>query len=186
MDSLLPCPYLPEVRETLNAGSMDPHRTERGVGFYLAALRYAQSLWLEGKPAQAILQLNKAWSARLTGDEAVLHEWPPPYRALAWILRHTPDGPFLGNPVRHFQHLASRMAGPNPEPRKWRAWACFHLSESLLEAERFPRDEEQIANEGLEIPSQAMVWQQLETLGWPCELEQCQWAMTEWNSGCSE
>lgn len=180
------CPYLPDVDGVLDANSMDPHRKERGAGYYLAALRYAQSLWLEKKPAQAILQLNKAWSAHLRGDEAVLRDWPPPYRALAWILRHTPDGLFLGNPVRHFQHLASRMAGPNPEPRRWRAWACFHLSESCLDAVGFPRDENQIANEALDIPTRDMVWQQLDALGWRGEAEHCQQAMAEQQSDIGE
>jgi len=32
-----------------------------------------------------------------------------PYSAILWIIQHAPPNQFLGNPVRHFQHLASRM-----------------------------------------------------------------------------
>ena len=48
------------------------HGVERGAAFYQDALRYAQSLWISGKPAQAILQLDKAWMADLSDDAAVL------------------------------------------------------------------------------------------------------------------
>lgn len=150
---------------------MRPFRTDRGPGFYLAALEYAQSLWRRGYPAQAILQLNRAWSADLRGDEPVLVEWPSPYRALGWILRERPEGRFLGNPVRHFQHLASRMHGVRREPRVWRAWAAFHLAEAVLGTAGFPRDEEQIAREGLRIPRWEEVMAGLAEHGWPGEGE---------------
>ncbi len=156
---------------------MAPFRGDYGEGFYLAALRYAQSLWLQGKPAQAILQLNKAWSASLRGDEAVLKEHPSPFRALAWILRHVRDGDFLGNPVRHFQHLATRMSGRNAEVRTWRAWACFALSERLLDPGTFPRDEVQIRKEHLKIPDEDVILIQLNRLGWPGEGKEGQAAL---------
>ncbi|RYD63892.1 MAG: hypothetical protein EOP84_33205, partial [Verrucomicrobiaceae bacterium] len=120
------CPFLPEVTHphghmiTRAFGGMKCHR------YYFAALSYAQSLWREGKPAQAILQLNKAFMADLSGDEEVLGKFPPPYAAMVWILQNRPEGPFLGNPVRHFQHLATRVSGERKEIRSWRAWACFH------------------------------------------------------------
>lgn len=148
---------------------MAPFRGNYGADFYLATLRYAQSLWLQGKPAQAILQLNKAWSADLVGIEPILTEWPPPYPALAWIIQHCPADSFLGNPVRHFQHLASRMSGRNKEARIWRSWACFSLSESILPPGSFPRDHQQIAKESLEIPSSETILEQLNLLGWPDE-----------------
>ena len=117
----------------------------KGADFYLDALRYAQSQWLSGKPAQAILQLNKAWMADLSGREPELLANPPPYQALAWILENASscDCGYLGNPVRHFQHLASRMNGPRAEIRSWRAWVCFHLAESTLSRGEYPRDGEQ-------------------------------------------
>lgn len=58
----------------------------RDADFYLTALRYAQSLWLRGLPAQAILQLDRAWGAGLAADDSVFAEWASPYRALAWML----------------------------------------------------------------------------------------------------
>ena len=118
------CPYLPAVDRRLTAEWTRIHRGRRDAGFYRAALEYGQSLWMEGKPAQAILQLNKAWSADLEGGECVLSEWPLPYRALVWMLKHAPEGRFLGNPVRHFLHLATRVRGERAEIRIWRAWAC--------------------------------------------------------------
>ena len=135
----------------------------------MATLEYGQSLWMEGKPAQGILQLNKAWSAELAGDEPVLGKWPLPYRALLWMLRHAPEECFIGNPVRHFQHLATRVNGENLIRRSWRAWACFHLSSEVLDQVEFPLDEEQIEKENLIIPELAEVLEQLSQHGIPGE-----------------
>ncbi len=148
--------------------------TEKGEAFYLSALSYAQSLWLEGKPAQAILQLNKAWMADLRGDEAVLEEFPAPYRALLWIVRKSKAGDqgFMGDPIRHFQHLASRMSGPRAEVRTWRAWACFQIVSRELEGGNYFRDGEQIAREGLWIPRDARVLNEIYRKGWVGELVQ--------------
>ncbi|MDB4729713.1 hypothetical protein OAF67_05465, partial [Akkermansiaceae bacterium] len=106
------------------------------------------SLWLQGKPAQAILQLNKS---------AFTNE-PFPYAALKWFLEQRSAAQFIGNPVRHFQHLASRMSGPRSEVRTWQAWACFHLAKATLPEETFPPDFDQIQNEGLSIPSDTEVY----------------------------
>lgn len=135
-----------------------------GKEFYLASLRYAQSLWMEGKPGQAILQLNRAFTTELEEGDPVLLEWPLPYAVLREILGKAREDEFLGNPVRHFQHLASRMSGPRSELRTWRAWACFHLAEAVLENRKFPRDEKQIAKEGLEIPDVSEVIEMLREL----------------------
>jgi hypothetical protein len=148
---------------------MEPFRQGRGGRFYHAALSYAQSLWLEGKPAQALLQLNKAFSADLAGHEPVLGEWRPPYEAKAWIIRESRQGErFLGNPVRHYQHLASRMNAVNPVPRRWRAWACFHMAERILGPE-YERDFRQIEQENLRIPEIDEIAAGLEENGWPGE-----------------
>jgi Arc/MetJ family transcription regulator len=166
-----PCPHLPEVDELLTAESLRRLGAERGRVFYVAALRYSQSLWREGKPAQAILQLNRAWSADLRGDEEELARWASPWRALAWMLEHARDGHFLGNPVRHFQHLATRMSGPLGELRSWRAWGCFHVAEGVLGAEGFPRDLAQVGAEGVIFPPPEEVGRELARLGWPGEAE---------------
>ncbi len=167
------CPWLPEVVGIHDFTLMRRHGDVKGADFYLDALRYAQSQWIAGKPAQAILQINKAWMADLAGDEPVLIDHPSPYRALAWIMETASRGGcgFLGNPRRHFQHLASRMSGPRSEIRAWRAWLCFHLAESLLDNSIFPRDGEQIAREGLWIPGFERARNEVRAKGWIGEIE---------------
>lgn len=172
VEQISACPHLPEVGELLTAESLRRLGSERGPAFYVAALRFSQSLWREGKPAQAILQLNRAWSADLRGNEEELARWPSPYRALVWMLKRSPEGRFLGNPVRHFQHLATRMSGPRGEVRKWRAWACFHLAESELPPDACPRDGEQEVAERIVFPTWEEVSEELGRLGWPGEGEQ--------------
>lgn len=167
------CPHLPEVEAPHDFTLTRRHGQERGEAFYQDALRYAQSQWQVGKPAQAILQLNKAWMADLPPHTEVLDGDPPPYQTLRWILERAKNGDcgYLGNPVRHFQHLASRMTGPRAEIRSWRAWACFHLAETILNRAEFPRDGEQLVREGLWIPSPSRVLGELHLKGWPGESE---------------
>ncbi len=146
----------------------------KGADFYLDALSFAQSQWISGKPAQAILQLNKAWMADLTGAEPILQTHPSPYRALVWIMKTAANGGhgYMGNPVRHFQHLASRMSGPRAEIRSWRAWLCFHLAEKTLSG--FPRDGEQLAREGLWIPGVRRTLHEVSAKGWEAEAKVAQ------------
>ncbi|MEM1082606.1 MAG: hypothetical protein AAGI48_00660 [Verrucomicrobiota bacterium] len=158
---------------------MQNFRGARDAEFYQAALTYSQSLWMQGKPAQAVLQLNKAWMAELSGEEEVLRQWPAPYRVLLWMLRHAPTDRFLGNPVRHFQHLATRVRGPGAVVRSWRAWACFHLSEGLLPPEEHPPDHLQIEREGIRIPECDSVIEGLRTHGWKGEVEEFVEALEE-------
>lgn len=164
------CPWLPHVENPLGPEVTRRHGKDRGEAFYQDALRYSQSMWIQGKPAQALLQLNKAWMSDLTDDE-VLEKFPPPYQAMCWLMHAAAGGSagYLGNPVRHFQHLASRMSGPRAELRSWRAWLCFHLAGRVLPEVGFPRDWEQMAREGLWIPSLAQVLDRLGRMGWPGE-----------------
>lgn len=131
-------------------------RNSCGAEYQLACLEYAQSLWLRGKPAQAILQINKS----LIADARLSNQFCP-YAALAEILRCASADHFLGNPVRHFQHLATRMAGPRSSLRALQAWACFHISKAQLLADAYPVDQEQITRESLQIPSLDTVLAQL-------------------------
>lgn len=150
---MTPCPHLPPAI----SGKPVSHGADRGAGFYLDALRFSQGYWLSGKPAQAILQLNRAFSADLPEDDAILEIWPWPYAALGWILENAADGThgFLGNPIRHFQHLATRMSGRNKELRIARAWRCFHIARRILGSSgSFPMDGRQIAREGIFIPAE--------------------------------
>lgn len=160
-----PCPMLPTVAEPLAPGWSRVAAEEAGERFYEQSLCLAQSYWRRGKPAQAILQLNKAFMADLVGDEAVLRVWPLPYGVLNWMLRNRPAGSFVGNPVRHFQHLATRVSGPRRELRAWRAWACYYLAIKVLPEDEFPPDREQLQQEGLEIPAWERVLDELRRLG---------------------
>ncbi len=169
-----PCPWLPEISRTHDFSLTRRHGHVKGAEFYYDALCYAQSQWVHGKPAQAILQLNKAWMANLEGHESILKNYSSPYQALAWILASAASGDcgYLGNPVRHFQHLASRMsAGPRSETRCWRAWLCFHLAEKVLNCANYPRDGEQIVREGLWVPSVRRAQNEILEKGWPGEHE---------------
>ena len=162
----------------MSAADMRSYRERGGGDFYLAALRCAQSLWQMGKPAQSILMLNKAWSVDITGNEQILIKWRPPYMALRWILENAPPDAFLGNPVRHFQHLASRMSGPRSEVRAWRAWACMHLGEAVLPSTLFARDVVQVEKEGLIIPDLKECLRKIQTLGWADESDDLKGALS--------
>ena len=63
------------------------------------------------------------------------------------------------------------MSGPNKELRAWRAWACFHLAQSILPADEFPVDQRQIEKEQLEIPIWDKVLVQLNRIGSPAETD---------------
>lgn len=165
------CPLLPEVMRVHGPETTRMFGKQRNEQFYLAALTYAQSLWRVGKPAQAILQLNKALSADLDGREEVLVKYPAPYEAVLWVIKNAPCEVFLGNPVRHFQHLATRVSGLRKEIRSWRAWACFHLSRSILNAAEFPSDWEQVEREKLIFPEWSTVVEEIEKSGWRGEAE---------------
>ncbi len=168
-----PCPWLPEVSEIHDFTLTRRHGRDKGPDFYQDTLRYAQSQWISGKPAQALLQIDKAFMADLPVDHPVLLSEPPPYRALLWIMREATSGNcgYLGNPVRHFQHLASRMSGECAEIRSWRAWLCLHLAERILPCAGFPRDGRQIAREGLWIPGFHRALESIARHGWHGEAE---------------
>lgn len=160
---LAPCPFLPLPDQPLSAASIAELGGHRGPDFYLAALSYAQSLWLQGFPARAILLCNRALGAGLDGNEPVLRQWPLPYMAIGWLLRqHRPEH-FIGNPRRHWQHLATRMSGPRAELRTWRAWACWRLG--CLALPHFPADEKQLAEELVQEPGEEEIAGHLERLG---------------------
>lgn len=166
-----PCPYLPIPRSGMSYLTLRGLDGKRCSKFYEISLEYAQFLWVAAKPAQAILQLNRAWASDLPDNDPILVIWEPPYRALSWMMANHDCDTFMGNPVRHFQHLASRMSGPRSEVRSWRAWACLHISESLLDAHDFPRDQIQIEREQLVIPEMAEVLSALQQCGWAEESE---------------
>ena len=162
-----PCPHLPLPARPLTAASVHEAGRDRGPGFYFLALECAQSLWLAGLPAQALLLINRALSADLRGNEPVLHDWPVPYAAAAWVMRHRDPGHFIGNPRRHYQHLATRMVEPRKELRTWRAWACWALARAVDPS--LPADEKQLVEEGVVEPSLGAIADHLDRLGLPGE-----------------
>ncbi len=126
---LPPCPHLPTPRADLDWRALHTFReTERGEAFYFACLEYGHHLWLRGFAARALLCLDRAFAANLTGAEPVLRMQPLPYAAMSWLIAHTPRDVFLGNPRVHFQHYADRMNEPRREQRRWRAWGCWALA----------------------------------------------------------
>ncbi len=128
-EALPPCPHLPVPRPGLDWRSLHVFRNEdRGPEFYFACLEYGHALWRRGLAARAILCLDRGFATELRGDEPVLDEWPLPYAAMGWFLRHTPSDVFIGNPRVHFQHYADRMREPRLAQRVWRAWACWALT----------------------------------------------------------
>ena len=162
------CPFLPRQDRLLSAASVAALGNDRGPDFYLAALHYAQSLWLQGFPARAILLCNRALGAGLDGTEPVLHQWPLPYMAIGWLLQHHRPEQFIGNPRRHWQHLATRMSGPRAELRTWRAWACWHIG--CIALPHLPADEKQLAEELVREPGEEEIAGHLERLGHPGEV----------------
>jgi hypothetical protein len=174
-----PHPQLPAPVRPYSAADITAFGRDRGPGFYQASLCYAQSLWCQGYPAQSLLQLNRAFSCVLPEDEPVLADHPWPYAAMAWILRHAPADQCLGNPRRHWQHLATRMVQPHRTLRTWRAWSCWWLACQILPATTFPADSKQLTEEGIAEPTLAEISTQLRQnagaaehdLWWPVQLE---------------
>lgn len=163
------CPHLPEAPQPLTAACVAALQNNRGPEFYEMSLRYGQSLWLQGFPAQALLQVNRALGAEVAPEAAVLRQWPLPYAAAAWLLTHRQAEQFIGNPRRHYQHLATRMVEPRKEMRTWRAWACWWIARLLLPD--MPADEEQLAAEGVAEPKPEEIFAELTRLGHPGEAE---------------
>lgn len=161
-----PCPHLPQIDAPLPITHTRKHRQACGTDYFLACLELAHSLWRCSSPAQAILQLDKSFMAETQ------HSHSDVYKAIIWIIQNAPAKQFLGNPVRHFQHLASRMNmhQPNAELRIWRAWACLHITEKFSTISH-PRDQEQIRKEGLTIPTVEQVLENITSLADPEEIQ---------------
>ncbi len=162
-----PVPTLPNVTTKLTNTWTKQWRAECGTAYFLACLEYAQSLWIQGLPAQAILQINKSFMATIPDDQVS----QLPHASLDYILRHALPTSFLGNPVRHFQHLATRIPtnAPLAELRVWRAWSCFHIAQTILNDQDYPIDTKQLRTKHLVIPSKQEVESNIHKLGLPHE-----------------
>ena len=140
------CPFLPVPDRDHTHHDVLGLGHDRSERFYQTTLYYGQTLWLEGFPAKAILQVNRAFSTYLP-DVSLNTDFARPYHAKAWILIHRPADRFIGNPRRHYQHLATRMVEPHKELRTWRAWACWYLARLVLPESEFPPDTKQVREE---------------------------------------
>jgi hypothetical protein len=80
-------------------------------------------------------------------------------------------GQFLANPRRHWQHYATRMSGPRAEIRTWRSWACFAIASRVLPDSEFPKDKQQIEEEGTFIPDESEIEDMLYLIGLAGECE---------------
>lgn len=161
--SVTDCPFLPSPDRVVSAFEIRALGKDRGPTFYFLALEYAQTLWRSGLPAQSLLLINRALGADLRTGAPVLAEWPLPYAAAAWVMRERAEEQFIGNPRRHYQHLATRMVEPRRELRTWRAWACWHLSRLVYPS--YPADEKQLAEEGVAEPTLSQIEDRLSALG---------------------
>lgn len=159
-----PHPLLPEIDRLYQAEEVNTFGKDRGAGFYEICHQYAQTLWVMGFPAKCILLLNRALSCTLPETDPMLQRWPLPYQALAWLLIHRPADQFIGNPRRHWQHLATRMVEPNKELRTWRAWACWYLAKEILPVSEYPPDLKQIREESVIEPTHAEITAHLKQL----------------------
>src|SRR3954465_7150636 len=110
-----PCPYLPEPDRRFTAEDIHALGKDRSGRFYSTAMGYAQTLWLDGFPAKALLQVNRAMACvlpelslmprgRAMGDPGSGEPGycGAPYHAKAWIMHHRPANTFIGNPRRHY------------------------------------------------------------------------------------
>lgn len=159
-------PYLPSPDRNMNWRDLNRFKADdRGSEFYETCLEYGQVLWRKKLPARAILCLDRAWGADLTGDEPILESWPLPYQALVYILQNAPPGVFLGNPRVHFQHYADRLGEPRLEQRKWRSWACWAIS--CQARPDFPGD----PNHDVAEPTLQKITQKLDAHGHPSETD---------------
>ena len=164
---------------------------DRSARFYDAAMNYAQTLWLHGFPAKSLLLINRALSCNLP-DVSLTHRPtdPPahsaaPYQAKAWILINRPPDKFIGNPRRHYQHLATRMVEPHKQLRTWRAWACWYIAKQLLREDEHPPDFEQVREELIVKPRRFEIADKLRALSpaddlaaWEAALEWAQpWSL---------
>jgi len=178
MDAPAPCPFLPVPEREYTVEDIKALGSDRSEVFYTTALKYAQSFWFRRFPAKTLLLINRALACHL--PHVSLRRPSQPYHAVAWVLLNSPAEHFMGNPRRHYQHLATRMVEPHKELRTWRAWACWYLSKHVLDEAVHPADAKQIREEGIVEPTHAQIAAALEKLSpnddLPAWQEALEWA----------
>lgn len=127
-DQTLPCPYLPPHRVGMSYKDLRAARTVTSDKLFRVSLEYAQFLWMDHKPARAILALCRAL---YLDPESLKPATVAPYRAYGWLLLNHRGNGFLGNPRISFFHQATRMNPAKPLFRQ-RAWAMWHVTVEAL------------------------------------------------------
>lgn len=165
-----PCPWLPTIDRPWPARELSrPGRGGRASDLCQVALCCAQWKWLAGQPGQALLMLNRIFALGCPREPELSGCAWLPYRAVGWILQQPKPCGFIGNPRRHFQHLATRMPpGADAAVRIWRAWACWALACQVGRAE-WVADFEQLRRERISEPGLDEVAAGLERFGVPGE-----------------
>lgn len=163
------CPFLPHPDRSYTHEDIHALGKDRSERFYHTALNYAQTLWMEGFPAKSLLLINRALSCYLPGVSLLAQV--KPYHAKAWILVNRPPDRFIGNPQRHYQHLATRMVPPHKELRTWRAWGSWYLAKQVLPEREYPSDSEQVRTELVVKPRRQEIADHLSALSPADDLE---------------
>ena len=166
------CPHLPPAPAVMTWRELRRHGDGRGAEFYLSALTYGQHLWQRGLAARALLAVDRALLADLAPGDPILGAWPPPYRALRWIMTNSTAEALVGNPRVHYQHLAGRIQGPRTAQRRARAWAAWQLARLANSA--WPSDPQHAIQE----PSFAEIADGLACHGLPGEVD-------VWRNACA-
>ena len=86
---MTPCPFLPVPERPLTHDDIHALGSDRTARFYGVALEYAQTMWLSGFPAKALLLVSRALACRLE-EVSLLEEGVMPYHAVAWMVQNRP------------------------------------------------------------------------------------------------
>ena len=122
--SFLPCPYLPVPADRMSYHDLRAARDAGDAELFETAKRYSHYLWLQGRPARAILALLRAINIQ---PGTLKDPVKQPYSAFRWYLARDPHTGFLGNPRISFAHQATRIS-PDQAIQRARAWALWYLT----------------------------------------------------------
>ncbi|HEX9784204.1 MAG TPA: hypothetical protein VGA56_15920 [Opitutaceae bacterium] len=150
------CPFLPMPDGEMDWRSLNELRGGADARLYVRCLAYSQLLWRRGLAARALLAADRALFYEVASEDPATEGHPLPYRAIAWIVAHTPPRVFIGNPRIHYQHLADRVRGARALQRRWRAWACWSLVR-LARPELPPDPKHAVLEPSMDAIAQALV-----------------------------
>ena len=85
LDPNEPCPFLPKIDKKIKASDSRALSNQKGLSFYRLSLEYSQTKWMQGLPAQSLLQLNRAMSAEI--NALLLDAYSTPFQPVDGLLR---------------------------------------------------------------------------------------------------